>query len=108
MARNQWSRWGRGDCEGYGLHIGSDPVRFDAGVVRGVHDADGKCSWTSNINGRCAQTHATMTEAMARIEFELHIAGEQFVTEYEGYKASRNRNKFSQAVDAARDEKAKV
>jgi hypothetical protein len=106
MARNEWTRWGRGDCEGYGLHVGPDPIRFDAGVVRGVHDADGKCTWTSGINGRFTQTHATMAEGMARVEFELRVAGEQFVAEYESYKANRRRNKYSHAVDAARDEKA--
>lgn len=51
-------------------------------------------------------THATMTEGMARIEFELRQTGEQFVTEYERYKAHRHKNKFSQAVDAAREAKA--
>jgi hypothetical protein len=44
-----------------------------------------------------------MADGMARIEFELRQTGEQFVTEYEGYKANRHRNKFSQAVDAARN-----
>jgi hypothetical protein len=43
---------------------------------------------------------------MARIEFELRQAGEQFVAEYENHKANRGRNKYSQAVDAARDGKA--
>jgi hypothetical protein len=102
MARNQWSRWGRGDCEGYGLNIGSGPVRFDAGVSRGVSDADGKCSWTSDINGKWSKTHAAMADGIARIEFELRQTGEQFVREYEGYKANRHKNKFSQTVDAAR------
>ena len=78
-------------------------MRFDASVTRGVRDPDGNCQWRSSIKGRCDQLHATMTDGMARVEFELRDAGEQFVTEYKGYEASRDRNKFSRAVDAARD-----
>ena len=103
MARNEWTPWGRGDCVGYSLSIGSGFVRFAAGVSRSVRGADGAYSWHSAINGKCAQTHATLEEAMARIEFELRIAGGQFVREYEGYKAHRHQNKFSRAVDAARN-----
>jgi hypothetical protein len=77
-------------------------------VTRGVRNADGNCQWRSSINGKCDQSHATMTDGMARIEFELRQTGEQFVTEYESHKAFRHQNKFSQAVDAARNEKAKV
>lgn len=108
MSRNEWTRWGRGDCEGYGLSIGSGDVRFDAGVVRGVSDADGNYRWRSDINGRSSQTHATREAAMARIEWELRMTAEQFVTEYESYKANRHKNKFSQTVGTAHDEKAKV
>jgi hypothetical protein len=103
MARNEWTRWGRGDCVGCSLSIGSGSVRFDAGVSRSVRGADGAHSWSSAINGKCSQTHATMEEAMTRLEFELRIAAEQFVREYEGYKAQRLRNRFSRAVDAARN-----
>jgi hypothetical protein len=106
MAQNEWIRWGRGDCVGYGLSIGFGYVRFDAGVSRSVRDADGNYAWHSGINGKCEQTHATLEHAMARIELELRQAGDQFVAEYQGYKTNRHKNKFSQAVDAARDAKA--
>ncbi|HTT82352.1 MAG TPA: hypothetical protein VMF67_02625 [Rhizomicrobium sp.] len=68
MARDQWSRLGRGDCEGYGDPVGGGDVRFHAS---GVRDAEGNYPWTSAINGRCSKTHATREEGMARIEFEL-------------------------------------
>jgi hypothetical protein len=106
MARNEWSRWGRGDCEGYSLGARAGYVRFDARVSRGVRGVDGNHPWFSDINGLCRQTHATREHAMARVEFELRIAGEQFLLEYEAYKALRQTNKFSNAVDAARNGKA--
>lgn len=101
---NQWSRWGRGSCEGYSLSIGDGGfTRFEGSVTRGVRDHDGNIKWTSAINGRCHCQHTTMAEAMARVEFELRIAGEAFVTSYTAHKENRHKNKFSQAVDAARN-----
>jgi hypothetical protein len=108
MARTEWTRWGRGDCEGYSLSIGQGDVRFHAGVSRRMRDPDGKQSWTSDINGRCANAHPTRADAMAHIEFELRIAAEEFLQEYESYKAHRRNNRFSQAVDAARNGPAQV
>lgn len=88
--RNEWTRFGRGSCEGYGLEIGGSNVRFSASVSRGVVDSEtGGCPWWSSINGICRQEHATREEAMARVEFELSIDGEQFVRDYAGYKARR-------------------
>ena len=101
MARNEWSRWGRGDCVGYSLSIGDGGfTRFEASVVRGVRRNDDSYSWSSSINGMCGQAHATIEEAMARVEFELSITANAFVASYAGYKAHRDKNKFSQAVDS--------
>jgi hypothetical protein len=43
MARGWWTRWGRGDCVGYGLVIGEGPSSFragkrDAGGAAGLGD----------------------------------------------------------------------
>jgi hypothetical protein len=105
MARNEWSRWGRGDCEGYGLDIGYAYARFNASVVRGLREDDGSYKWAASINGGYRKTFDTRAEAMAHIEFELSIEGERFASEYAGYKAHRHENKFSQAVDAMRKAK---
>jgi hypothetical protein len=105
MALNEWSRWGRGAAEGYNLDIGDGYTRFHASVVRSVFDPEnGGYSWASRINGKDERTHPTREAAMARIEFELSIAGECFVRMYEGFKINRGRNRYSRAVDiAARD-----
>ncbi|HEX3430500.1 MAG TPA: hypothetical protein VHT03_06395 [Rhizomicrobium sp.] len=88
--RHDWTRWGRGDCEGYGLEIGHGNVRFHASVSRGKAqgDSDGWV-WWSSINGICRKEHTTLEEAMARVEFELRIDAEQFARDYAGYKALR-------------------
>src|SRR3978361_2307968 len=105
MARNEWSRWGRGDCVGYSLEIGETYARFHASVVRSVRNQEGGYSWSSSINGKDNQQHESCEEAMGRVEFELSIEGEQFASSYAGYKAHRHNNKFSQAVDAMRKAK---
>lgn len=75
-------------------------MRFHASVVRSIFDFDTQAyHWTSSINGRDEQKHPTREEAMARIEHELAIAGEQFVAELASFRAQRGRNKFSMAVD---------
>jgi hypothetical protein len=102
MARNEWSRWGRGSCEGYSLDIGNGGfVRFEGSVVcaPGAPEGAANC-WTSSINGTCMKMHDTCAEAMARVEFELAETAEAFVSLYAGYKAHRHKNKFSRAVDA--------
>jgi hypothetical protein len=108
MARNEWTKWGRGDCEGYSLEIGGSYARFEASVVRGPSPNDaGQHSWSSSINGKDHKQHSSREEAMAHIEFELANCGECFVSMYQGYKAHRHKNKFSQAVDDALARRAK-
>lgn len=75
ISLGQWSRWGRGSCEGYSLRIGGGSfVSFEASVTRGVRRDDGSYPWRSDINGKCEKSHATMEEAMARFEHELVFA----------------------------------
>ncbi len=76
-------------------------MRFDGSVARGVN-RDGE-RWISSINGTCQQTHASMVEAMARVELELSLTGRAFVESFAEYEANRHKNKFSQAVDSARN-----
>lgn len=109
MTRSQWSRWGRGSCEGFALRIGSaGPVRFDGSVTRSARRDDGGYTWRSDINGACEKTHSTMADAMTRIEQEPVIARNAFVEDFDGYKAERHKNKYSQAVDASRYVKAEA
>jgi hypothetical protein len=101
MARNGWSRWGRGDCEGYSLEIGDGAVRFHARVVRSVRNQAGLYSWSACVNGHGDRHYAVREVAMAHVETELASAAAFFLTEFEAYKAGRAANKYSRAVDAA-------
>ena len=102
MARNEWSRWGRGSCEGYSLDIGDGGfTRFLGQVVRNVTARDGEPNaWSSSITGACSQPHPSRVQAMKRVEFELACTAEMFVSMYAGYKAHRHENRYSCEVDA--------
>lgn len=101
MARNEWTRWGRGECVGYNLEIGDSYSRFHASVVRNVFDHErGRYTWYAAINGRESKQYDTCEQAMAEIEFELKITGELFVETYKGYLEKREKNPFSKAADA--------
>ncbi len=101
MARNEWTRWGRGECVGYNLEIGHSYSRFHASVVRNVFDHQRSMyTWYSSINGRESKQYDTREQAMAEIEFELKITADFFVESYAQYQEKRGGNKLSQSVDA--------
>jgi hypothetical protein len=101
MARNEWTRWGRGECIGYNLEIGDSYSRFHASVVRNVFDHQlGRYTWYAAINGRESKQYDTCEQAMAEIEFDLKITGDLFVETYKGYLEKREKNLLSKAVDA--------
>jgi len=101
MARNEWTRWGRGECVSYNLEIGDSYARFHASVVRNVFDHQrGMYTWYASINGCESKQDDTCEQAMAEIEFELKITGDVFVETYKGYLEKRGSNAFSLAVDA--------
>src|SRR6516162_2128523 len=64
MGRGQWTRWGRGMCEGWSLEIG---VAFHGSVVRRNPRAE-PTNWMASVNstglGECPQREI----AMRRVE----------------------------------------
>jgi|APThiThiocy_cv2_1041547.scaffolds.fasta_scaffold02951_1 hypothetical protein len=102
MAKSEWTRWGRGECEGYSLGIGGGYTRFDASVSRSVRQEDGSRKWYASINGRDEREFASREEAMAHIEHELILAGNDFVCDFAAFRAMRGRNKYSQAIETER------
>lgn len=102
MTKSEWARWGRGECEGYGLSIGGGHARFDASVSRSVKQDDGSRKWYASINGRDEREFATREDAMAHIERELILAGNDFVCDFAAFRAMRGRNKYSQAIETER------
>lgn len=105
MTHNRWTRRGRGSCEGYSLQIGGGFVCFGGAVVRNVGTPDGqKGAWHSSINGTCSQSHPTCADAMHRVEFELSIAADGFVSMYARYKAQGQDGVVSRALEAPRSD----
>lgn len=98
---SEWTRWGRGECEGYSLDVGRGYTRFNASVSRSVKQDDGSRKWYASINGRDEREFATREDAMAHIERELILAGNDFVCDFAAFRAMRGRNKYSQAIDMA-------
>ena len=102
MARCEWTRWGRGSCEGYSLEVGTGPARFSASVVRNAYRADPAREWRAGINGGEDKQFASREEAMAYVETELSRVGEEFARDYAEFRARRRKNRWSKAADAVR------
>lgn len=84
MAGGQWTRWGRGSCEGYNFHLGS--VRDLTGnVTRAGPDA-----WRVSL-GPFEKTFPDREAAMAYVEFEIRATMEQVIADWLRYCAGRGR-----------------
>jgi hypothetical protein len=63
--RGQWTRWGRGMCEGWGLNIGNV---FRVTVVRQYKGFDEPPTWRAGINASELGEYPDRDEAMKRVE----------------------------------------
>jgi hypothetical protein len=64
MGRGQWTRWGRGMCEGWSFEIG---MAFRGSVVR--RDASGQpTTWSASINSTGLGEFMEREIAMRRVE----------------------------------------
>ena len=91
MARGYWIRWGRGSCVGYGLEIGYGQFSFRADVVRNVlGSTSSPHTWRASVNG-CSVGHDLIDEAAAKaaVEFELRIAMQHVLEDWNAYQARR-------------------
>ena len=87
MGRGQWTRWGRGMCEGWSLEIG---MAFYGSVVR--RDRSGEPPiWIASINSTGLGEFLEREIAMRRVE-ELIESGMLLVLhEGEVYRATKER-----------------
>jgi len=88
MGRGQWTRWGRGMCEGWSLEIG---MAFRGSVVR--RETSGQpTTWIASINSTALGEFLERDIAMRRVE-ELMESGMVLVLHdwelYETAKAKR-------------------
>jgi hypothetical protein len=85
MGRGQWTRWGRGMCEGWSLEIG---MAFCGTVVR--RDTSGEPTvWIASINSTALGEFLEQEIAMRRVE-ELVETGMMLVLhDWELYRAAK-------------------
>jgi hypothetical protein len=92
MARGAWTRWGQGDCVGYDLTIGYGPLMFGANVVRSIRTANNDArTWRASVNGSTiADGLPDKDTAMTKVEFELGIAMQHVIGDWEIFMATRD------------------
>ena len=65
--RGQWSRWGRGMCEGWSLELGN---AFRGAVVRQDH-FEQPATWLASVNAAYLGEYLDREAAMDRVEAEV-------------------------------------
>ena len=87
MGRGQWTRWGRGMCEGWSLEIG---VAFHGSVVR--RDRSGEPStWIASINSTALGEFVEREIAMHRVEELVEASMVLVLHDWELYQAAKGK-----------------
>ena len=85
MGRGQWTRWGRGMCEGWSLEIG---MAFRGSVVR--HDISGQpTTWMATINSTGVGEFLEREIAMRRVEELIQSSMVLVQHDWELYRAEK-------------------
>ena len=83
--RGQWSRWGRGMCEGWSLEIGT---AFRGSVVR-QDRIEAAPTWLASVNSTYLSEHPDRESAMARVEAAVAHDMELVLNDWELYRAGK-------------------
>jgi hypothetical protein len=86
--RGQWSRWGRGMCEGWSLEIGT---AFRGSVVR-QDRIEAAPTWLASVNSTYLSEHSDRESAMARVEADIESRMELVLHDWELYQVSKDKN----------------
>ena len=87
MGRGQWTRWGRGMCEGWSLEIG---MAFRGSVVR--RDIGGKpTTWIASINSTGLGEFLEREIAMRRVEELVESSMVLVLHDWDLYQAAKAR-----------------
>ena len=87
MGRGQWTRWGRGMCEGWSLEIG---MAFRASVVR--REANGQpTTWIASINSTELGEFLERKIAMRRVEELVESSMVLVLHDWELYQTAKAR-----------------
>ena len=85
MGRGQWTRWGRGMCEGWSIEIG---MAFHGSVVRRDR-SEQPTTWIASINSTALGEFVEREIAMRRVE-ELIESGMVLVLhDWEQYRVAK-------------------
>lgn len=95
--RGQWSRWGRGMCEGWSLEIG---MALRGAVVR-QHRMDQPPTWLASVNAAYLGEYPDRESAMARVEAVLAHDMEMVLHDWELYRATKGARGLSASAPEA-------
>ena len=85
MGRGQWTRWGRGMCEGWSLEIG---MAFRSSVVR--RDTSGQpTTWIASINSTTLGEFLEREIAMRRVEELIESSMVLVLHDWDLYRAEK-------------------
>ncbi len=87
MGRGQWTRWGRGMCEGWSLEIG---MAFRGSVVRRDRSGDPPI-WIASINSTGLGEFMEREIAMRRVEELVQSSMVLVLYDWELYRATKER-----------------
>ncbi len=84
MCRGQWTRWGRGMCEGWSLEIGA----FRASVVRRETDGESPI-WIASVNSTGLGEFLEREIAMRRVEEQVESSMVLVLHDWERYRTAK-------------------
>jgi hypothetical protein len=87
MGRGQWTRWGRGMCEGWSLEIG---MAFRGSVVR-RDTGRGLITWIASINSTGLGEFLEREIAMRRVEEQVESNMGLVLHDWELYQAAKGK-----------------
>src|SRR5215470_7318821 len=87
MGRGQWTRWGRGMCEGWSLEIG---VAFHGSVVRQARRGE-PARWSASINSSALGEFLEREIAMRRVEELIESSMKLALHDWEVYRAEKEK-----------------
>ena len=85
MGRGQWTRWGRGMCEGWSLEIG---MAFHGSVVRRETDCQ-PATWIASINSTALGEFRERETAMHRVEELVEASMVLVLHDWELYRSAK-------------------
>ena len=87
MGRGQWTRWGRGMCEGWSLEIG---VAFHGSVVRRNPRAE-PTNWMASVNSTGLGEFLQREIAMRRVEEPVEASMVLVLHDWELYRTAKGK-----------------